>query len=149
MSEVATIAPVRKSISVGCSPERAFEVFTGGVMSWWPTKTHSIHHEKVAEVVLEPRVGGEMYEVTEAGQREHWARVTAWEPPKRLVLAWQVNPDTDGPTEIEVTFTPEGERTRVDLEHRNWEEAGSGAAEMRDNYDGGWDLVLAPLEQAV
>jgi hypothetical protein len=60
-----------------------------------------------------------------------------------------VNPDTDAPTEIEVTFTPEGGRTRVDLEHRNWEEAGSGAAQMRDNYDGGWDVVLAPFERAV
>jgi uncharacterized protein YndB with AHSA1/START domain len=90
-----------------------------------------------------------MYEVSEAGEREHWARVTAWEPPKRLVLAWQVNPNTDAPTEIEVTFTPEGDRTRVDLEHRNWEEAGSGAAQMRDNYDGGWDVVLAPFERAV
>ena len=149
MSEVATIAPVRKSITVACSQERAFEVFTDGVMSWWPTRTHSIHHDKVADVLLEPRLGGEMYEVSESGEREHWARVTTWEPPSRLVLAWQVNPDTDGPTEIEVTFTPEGDRTRVDLEHRNWEQAGAGAAGMRDNYEGGWDIVLAPFEHAV
>ena len=150
MSEVATIAPVCKSISVACSPERAFEVFTGEVATWWPTAQHSIHEDKVADVVMEPRAGGEMYEVSQSGEREHWARVLEWEPPNRLVLAWRVNPETDGPTEIEVRFTPEGDGTRVDLEHRNWEEAGAAGAQMRDGYDGGWDAVLAPyVEKAV
>src|SRR5918994_2217572 len=144
MTEVATIAPVRKTLSVECSPERAFEVFTGEVMSWWPIERFSIHEEKVRDVVLEPREGGEMYEVAESGKREHWARVVVFEPPRRLVLAWKVNPATDAPTEIEVTFTPEGQGTRVELEHRHWERAGEGAPEMRDNYETGWDLVLGP-----
>jgi hypothetical protein len=144
MNEVATIAPVRKTLTVNCSPERAFQVFAGEVASWWP-RTHSIHHDKVTDIVLEPREGGEMYELAEGGEREHWARVTVWEPPERLVLAWQVNPETDAPTEIEVTFTPDGEGTRVELEHRNWEQAGEAAARMRDNYETGWDIVLAPF----
>jgi uncharacterized protein YndB with AHSA1/START domain len=145
MNEVATIAPVRKTLTVDCSPERAFDVFTTEIASWWPMTTHSIHHDKVRDVVLEPREGGEMYEVAEGGRREHWASVTAWEPPKRLVLAWRVNPETSGPTEIEITFMPDGEGTRVELEHRNWEQAGAGAAQMRDNYESGWDIVLAPF----
>ena len=145
MTEVATITPVRKSLRVECTPERAFEVFTAEVGTWWPTRTHSIHKEGVTGVVLEQREGGEMYELAEGGEREHWGRVTAWEPPRRLVLAWHVNPERAGPTEIEVTFTPEDDGTRVVLEHRNWEAAGEGADEMRDNYDGGWDLVLAPF----
>jgi uncharacterized protein YndB with AHSA1/START domain len=145
MTEVATIAPVRKTLTVACSPERAFEVFTGEVGSWWPTHRFSIHEDKVTDVVIEPREGGEMYELAEGGKREHWARVVAWEPPKRLVLDWKVNPETDAPTEIEVTFTPEGDGTRVELEHRHWERAGEGAPAMRENYETGWDLVLAPF----
>ena len=46
-----------QTLSVNCSPERAFEVFTAEVATWWPTKTHSIHYEDVTDVVLEPRVG--------------------------------------------------------------------------------------------
>ena len=46
-----------------------------------------------------------------------------------------------------MTFTPEGEGTVVELEHRNWEQAGAGGAEMRDAYDGGWELVLAPFAE--
>ena len=45
MTEVATITPVRKSLRVECTPERAFEVFTAEVGTWWPTRTHSIHKE--------------------------------------------------------------------------------------------------------
>ena len=120
MTEVATIAPVRKALSVNCSPERAFEVFTAEVATWWPMKTHSIHHEEVTDVILEPREGGEMYELAEGGKREHWGRVTAWEPPRRLVLAWHVNPDRPGPSEICAGFrrglasstTCRGRRTR-------------------------------------
>jgi uncharacterized protein YndB with AHSA1/START domain len=149
MNEVATIAPVRKTLTVNCGPERAFQVFVGEVSSWWPTKTHSIHHDGVRDVVLEPREGGEMYEIAESGEREHWARVTAWEPPKRLVLAWQVNPETAAPTEIEVTFTPEGEGTRVELEHRGWEQFGDEAGEARSSYEGGWNLVLGRYGGAV
>jgi hypothetical protein len=42
-----------------------------------------------------------------------------------------------------VRFTDEGGGvTRVDLEHRGWDRAGEGAEAMRENYAGGWDVVL-------
>ena len=50
MTEVATITPVRKSLRVDCTPERAFEVFTAEGGRWWPTNTHSIHKEGVSGV---------------------------------------------------------------------------------------------------
>ena len=142
MSEVATIAPVRKSVRVACSPERAWQVFAEETSAWWPTATHAIKPGRVKELVLEPREGGELYEVGEDGSRGHWARVLAWEPPRRLLLEWHVNPEMPAPTEIEVTFTPDGDGTRVDLEHRAWERLGEFAAEKRGNYEGGWEPVL-------
>ena len=36
-------------------------------------------------------------------------------------------------------------RTILGSRRDNWEAAGDGAAEMRDRYDGGWDIVLAPF----
>jgi uncharacterized protein YndB with AHSA1/START domain len=142
VSDVATIAPVRKSVTVACSLERAWRVFAEEPGSWWRLSTHSVHEEKAKELVLEPREGGEMYEIAEGGERAHWARVTVWEPPKRLVLAWHVNPEAPADTEIEVTFTREGEGTRVDLEHRGWELLGAEGRDRRDQYDGGWDPLL-------
>jgi uncharacterized protein YndB with AHSA1/START domain len=88
-----------------------------------------------------------VYEIATSGERSQWATVLTWEPPHRLVIAWQVNPERLG-TEVEVRFTPDGDGTRVELEHRGWERLADGA-EMRGNYDTGWDHVLGRLETAV
>jgi hypothetical protein len=60
------------------------------------------------------------------------------------MLAWKVNPEAPAETEVEVRFTAEAERrTRVDVEHRNWELLGAErGAEARASYDEGWLPVL-------
>jgi uncharacterized protein YndB with AHSA1/START domain len=132
---------VRKSVTVQTDVEHAFRVFTDEIASWWPVETHSIH--KVVTPVLEGRAGGRFYERTEDGREEHWAKVLEWEAPHRLVLEWQVNPERP-PSEVEVIFTAEGEVTRVDLEHRGFEDE-----EMQGSYDDGWGVVLGRfVEQA-
>ena len=94
----------------------------------------------MTDVVLEPRVGGRLYEVTAAGEQD-WGRPRV-EPPSRFVLDWQIRQASG--IEVEVRFLPEGPGTRVELEHR-----GFGGGETRDNYERGWDVVLAPfVEQA-
>ena len=144
MTETMTIAPVRKSVFVACAPERAFEVFTRQLGSWWPLETHALHPGKVREVVWEQRDGGEVYEVSTDGEKSHWATVVAWSPPVGLTIAWKVDPAADDSTEVEVRFTPEGDGTRVDLEHRGWERLGAVGAEARESYgsENGWTMVM-------
>ena len=48
---------------------------------------------------------------------------------------------------LELSFTSHQGGTRVDLTHEAWERLGERALEMRDQYDGGWDAVLASYEQ--
>lgn len=145
MSESLVIEVVRKVVTVDCAIEEAFRVFTEDAMSWWPVATHSIH-ETVREIVFEPREGGEVYEVSTAGEKGHWATVTGWDPPARLVLAWNILERPGEQTEVEVRFTPEGDGTRVELEHRGWESLAEGAAEKRADYDTGWGNVLGRYE---
>jgi hypothetical protein len=144
MSNTVVIAPIRKSAHLECGVERAFRVFTAEVGTWWPLDTHAIQAGAVREVVWEEREGGEVYEISNDGEKAHWATVLAWEPPTRVVIAWHVNPDTPAPTEVEARFTPDGDGTRLDLEHRNWERLGEAGSAMREGYEGGWDTVLAP-----
>ncbi|MGZ8706839.1 MAG: SRPBCC domain-containing protein [Gaiellaceae bacterium] len=139
MSTTEALAAIHKTITVDASVETAFDTFTRQMGSWWPTKTHSIFQDKVQEVVFDERTGGRVYERGEKGEEADWADVLAWEPPARFVLRWRVNPER-GPTEVEVRFTPENGGTRVDLEHRGWDEIGD--AEGRAGYDPGWDFVL-------
>ena len=143
MSEAVAVAPVTKSVHVACDLEHAFAVFTTGIGTWWPLDLHAIHSGAVREVVWEERRGGEVYEVSNDGEKAHWATILAWEPPTRTVIAWRVDPDAPAATEVEVRFTPEGDGTRVELEHRNWELLGDRAADSRASYDGGWEVVLA------
>jgi uncharacterized protein YndB with AHSA1/START domain len=145
MSESLVIEVVRKVVTVDCAVEEAFRVFTEDAMSWWPVATHSIH-ETVREIVFEPRKGGEVYEVSTAGEKGHWATVTGWDPPARLVLAWNILERPGEQTEVEVRFTPEGDGTRVELEHRGWEAVAEAAAEKRADYDTGWGHVLGRYE---
>jgi uncharacterized protein YndB with AHSA1/START domain len=143
MNDALVIEVVRKTVTVDCSVEEAFRIFTADTMSWWPVASHSIHGEDVKEIVFEPDVGGRLYEVAASGERGHWATVLEWEPPNRLVLAWNILEREGDLTEVEVRFLPEGESTRVELEHRGWEGVEAEGVEKRANYDTGWDFVLA------
>jgi uncharacterized protein YndB with AHSA1/START domain len=140
-------APVRKSITVEADAARAFAVFTSRMAAWWPHK-HSINASPQKDIVLEPKVGGRWYEIGEDGSTCSWGKVLAWEPPKRVLLAWQISGDwkydPELITEVEVTFTPIGDQTRVDLEHRNLERYGDKAEGVRNaiDSDGGWMGIL-------
>jgi uncharacterized protein YndB with AHSA1/START domain len=142
-----TPAPVRKSIRVNASPERAFDVFTAGMGRWWPA-THHIGASPLKDAVIEPREGGRWFERCEDGSECDWGRVLAWEPPSRVVLAWQLNAqwqfDPNLVTELEIRFVPDGEATRVELEHRNLERFGDMAEQTRAALDspGGWGGIL-------
>ena len=137
------IASVRRSVGVDCGLEEAWEVFTTGIGTWWPSDTHSLGGEDVRDVIFEGQVGGQVYEVDADGTRRAWADVVVWEPPHRLVLAWNVGALRAEPTEVEVVFTPygDGPGTRVELEHRGWERWEDGA-EARASYHTGWEYVL-------
>ena len=141
MSTTEALAAINKTVTVNASPQTAFETFTRAISTWWPTGSHRIFEEST--VVFEERVGGRVYERTADGEEGDWADVLVWEPPHRLKLRWRVNPNR-GATEVEVTFTPAGDATRVDLEHRGWDDAAG-----RANYATGWDPVLDRFVQSL
>ena len=140
--------PIHASVTVGRTPEDAFRVFTRDMGSWWPLQVHSIAVDeyegkvKADSIVCEGREGGRIYEVMSNGEEGTWASILTWEPPRRLVLAWKPTLAEGPSTEIQVTFTPEGEGTRVDLEHRGWERLGDRAQGARSQYGEGWAPVL-------
>ena len=142
MSESLVIEAVRKTVTVDCVVEEAFRVFTTDAISWWPVESHSIYGDEVREIVFEEHEGGDVYEVSAGGEKGHWGTVLAWEPPGRLVLAWNILEREPIATELEIRFLPEGGSTRVELEHRGWEAVAEEPAAKRERYDTGWDHVL-------
>lgn len=136
------LEPVRKAIVVRRTPAEAFEIFTARISSWWPTSSYSIYQAESASCGIEPRVGGDVYEISKGGERCVWGAVLAWEPAVRLVVTWHPGRPADSAQEVEVRFIPTTEGTRVELEHRGWDRFGPHAAEAREGYDGGWVHVF-------
>ena len=142
--------PVRRSISVKASQERAFRVFTEEIDTWWP-RTHHIGKAPMKRQVVEGRAGGRCYSEQVDGPECDWGTVLVWDPPRRFVFAWQIDgqwqfvPEVERASEVEVRFTPEpGGTTRVDLEHRHLARHAAEAEAIRKAVDssGGWGALL-------
>jgi uncharacterized protein YndB with AHSA1/START domain len=144
------LTTVRRSIVVEAPVDVAFEVFTERFDLVKP-REHSLLGVEVAESVFERRVGGCLYDRGVDGSECRWARVLAYEPPRRFVISWDISPqwqierNLENASEVEVRFVAEGDnRTRVELEHRNLDRHGGEWRSLRDAVggDGGWPLYL-------
>jgi len=144
VSQQTSETAVRKSVTVNRSLGDAFRIYTEQVGSWWPyAKTHSVAEENVETVILEGRQGGRFYERTKTGEEHVWGTILAWDPPNRIVHSWHPGRGEETAQQVEVTFKPEGDRTRVELVHTGWERLGDRMTETIASYETGWDTVLA------
>ena len=143
--------PVRKSIHVRASAERAFKVFTQEMDSWWP-RTHHIGKSPMKRIVVEERAGGSIYTEQEDGTNCPWGTVLAWDPPTKFVMAWQVSPGWQYEpelvkcSEVEVRFNEGRDGTTVvELEHRDLHKHGGDWQAMREavGSEGGWGTLLS------
>jgi uncharacterized protein YndB with AHSA1/START domain len=140
---------VRRVVLVNAELEDVFVVFTENMGQWWP-KEHHIGASPMVAVVIEPRAGGRWYERGEDGSKCEWGTVLAYEPPNRLVLGWHLNgdfefvPDVGQASEVEIRFTPEGGKTKVELEHRHFERHGDSGERLHTAVEKpeGWTYVL-------
>jgi uncharacterized protein YndB with AHSA1/START domain len=141
---------VRHHVVVDAPIERAFSVFTEDFGSFKPPE-HNLLSVEIAETVFEPRVGGHLYDRGIDGSECHWARILVYEPPNRVVISWDINPqwqietDLEKTSEVEVRFIPETPgRTRVELEHRHLDRHGDDWEAVREgvDFEGGWPLYL-------
>jgi uncharacterized protein YndB with AHSA1/START domain len=147
-----TIEPIKLAIHVDAGPETAFSTFVTHVGAWWP-KNMTVGTSPQADVILEPVVGGRWFERGEDGSEMPWGKVLAWEPPRRILLAWQINAafqyDPDLITELEITFLPENDGTVVSLEHRYIERMGVEAEKIAGLLRGGWPSILGSYADRV
>jgi uncharacterized protein YndB with AHSA1/START domain len=145
---IQAVESIRRQIVVRASRERAFEVFTSRMTTWWPSH-HHIGSAPIEEIVVEPREGGRWYTRHEDGTETSTGYVAGWDPPERLVLTWQITADwrydPSLVTIVEVRFVEESPgRTRVELEHRDLDRYGPEADRMRMTFEdpGAWTGTL-------
>jgi len=139
---------VCKELVIKASQRRAFQAFTEQIDHWWP-RSHHIGKSEMKCAVLETQEGGRWYEIGVDGSECDWGKVLVWNPPHKLILAWQITAgwqyDPKFLTEVEVNFIEQGpNQTHLILEHRNIEKFGVKAEEMWSAFDseGGWTGML-------
>jgi uncharacterized protein YndB with AHSA1/START domain/uncharacterized damage-inducible protein DinB len=146
----AQATTVQRSVTVNADVEHAFDVFTAAFDTWWP-RSHHIGKKPLQKAVIESRVGGRCFGREADGIECQWGTVTTWDPPNRLVIAWQIDPswqfdaDLSRASEVDVRFTAEaGGMTRVVLEHRHLERHGKDFEKVRMGIagPGGWSSLL-------
>jgi len=141
---------VLREIVVDAPVDQAFAVFVDRIGDIKPAE-HNLLRAPLAETVFEAKVGGHIYDRATDGTECHWARVLAFDPPRRLVFSWdigptwQLEPDPQNTSEVEIRFVAEApDRTRVELEHRNLDRHGPGWSAVADGVSSseGWQLYL-------
>jgi len=141
------IAPLRIAFDVECPSAHAFMVWTTRFDAWWP-RDHTVTGNADL-VVLEPGLGGRIFERAVDGKEHEWGVVTTWDPPRELGYRWHLGADPASATEVSIRFVPEGDaRTHVEIEQRGWERLGDAAADWRTRNQAGWDTLLPHFEAA-
>lgn len=144
MTQSATAAPVMRTTHVRCTPDHAFAVFTEQIGQWWPTEPHSMYGPDSTGPNFED---GKIVERASDGRSTIWGEVLTWEPPEKFSVTWQLGGADDKQTVVTVYFRPDGNGTRVDLEHVGWEVYGDEAEAMRTGYNNGWVEVVEAFAQ--
>lgn len=135
--------PVVKQVMVKATPERAFTRFTDEIGTWWPLRSHSVFEGAADRVRFEGRVGGRIVEGTPDGRESVWGTVKVWDPPRRVAFTWHPGHEPEKAQDVELTFTAEGARTRVQLTHVGFERLGEKDGRVASRaYPIGWEYVL-------
>ena len=150
MSTQAVVTSVKTAVVVDAPLERAFDVFTAGMASWWNPDHHIIEAKS-------PRWCSSAASAATSTTAASTAASAAGRAcsPTSLRIAWSSagtsacggssRPTREMTSEVEVRFLAEGaERTRVELEHRHLDRHGEGWEQMRDAVGSpdGWPVGL-------
>ncbi len=145
MDTPVKIDPVAKTLELVVTPAEAFDLFVNKMSEWWPMNTHSVSTDQADQIQIDCQIGGQIQEVTRDGVEYTWGVITAYDEGARIQFTWHPGTPEDSATRVDIRFDPIDTGTQVTLLHTGWEARGDDARAVRDNYESGWDQVLAPF----
>ncbi len=145
--DAAGIPPLVVEFEVAASAEHAFDTWVNRAALWWPAG-HTLSGGPTA-IVFEPRAGGRIFERGPQGDEQQWGEVLAWQPPTRIRCLWHLFFPRNEATEVEVTFTPSRDGTRIRLVQTGWDALGAEGPARRERTVQGWANVTAGYRRLV
>lgn len=134
--------PIHHNVTIACSPQRAFEVFTTGMGTWWDP-AYTPDPATYIGIDLDPRVGGAVA-LRHGDATYPFGEVTQWRPGEHYQQTFWLAMDRAHPSTVDVRFTPDGGVCLVTFEHGGWDAANVAA---RDKY-GDWPVLLGRFAEA-
>ena len=143
------LEPLVKSIEVPCSQERAFDLFLGGMASWWPLSKISISVMRggsTKSLCVEAVEGGKIAEVSDKDEEHLWGTVRNYKPHEYIGMDFHIphpSETTRVETLLELRFSAlQAGNTRVELTQSNWDAFGDMAEMCRGGYNGAWGMIF-------
>ena len=138
------IEPLRLSYEIDCPPDHAFDGLDDATVDVVAEGPLGLGRPRHASCMLEPRLGGRIFERTAGRQRDRLGRDHRVGPaaPPRLPLAHR-RATRDDATDVELTFVDLGDgTTRLDIVHSGWERLGDEGVAWREANTGGWSALI-------
>jgi len=125
-------------IEIAAPPPRVWKALTGQVSSWWHP---GFSREGARAFVVEPRVGGRVYEDWGDGQGLLWYTVIGVAENELLQLMGDLDARNGGPARLHSTFRlrAEGKGSVLRLEECAF---GKVEEKTRENLGKGWKILL-------
>jgi len=144
---------VTYTLHISASPATVFAKFVNELNEWWP-KAYTWSQDQLQEIRIDGQKDGLCTEIGPYGFRCDWGRVTEIIPYKSIGLKWQISPkrepipDPAKASDIKVSFEQEGDATKVNFEHYNFELHGDEADNYREmmGSEYGWPYILNCLK---
>ncbi len=137
---------IHQSVLLALPPAQSFELFTSQIGLWWPPDRRHLNDPNSQLFLL---ADGRFYERANNGMELDLGRVRLWESPQRIVLDFYMGTDAAHPTEVEIRFDPEGDGTRVSVNHRPREISIDLWDKRVAVFERSWEAVLSALRGAV
>jgi uncharacterized protein YndB with AHSA1/START domain len=128
---------IEQNITIEASPGRVFQALTEGISSWWTAPF--FHTQGARRIVLEPRVGGRLYEDIGDEQGTLLGIVTFIKRPEELRITGSMFMATPVQGVIIFQLEPKAESTLLRLSHRMVGEIDEEAGKA---IHGGWHELL-------
>lgn len=129
---------VEQEVTIQGTPARVFDALTKEVSAWWGMP-HMYSEKSARDIVLEPRVGGRLYEDWGDGEGVLYATVSIARRPEWIRLSGPIGIGGAVAGVVDIKLSPRGQETVVRLSHRV---VGEVTEETESSYDQGWKSLL-------
>lgn len=129
---------VRQEVMINAPPDRVFGAITRDIAAWWGPP-EIIDVDRARDVILEPQLGGRLFEDWGNGEGAIWGTVTRIKRGAYLELTGRLGTKRAVVGVITFILEAKGEGTLLRLSHRA---VGEIRPETEGNYDRGWRDLL-------